>query len=84
MKAAKILRTVSDVVDHFGGLRPTADWAGVGVSAVCNWVSRGYIPPGWHFRMSQHFADRNLILAGSVFGQSDERPRPRPDLSSAA
>lgn len=72
MHDLKTLKTVDDVVAAFGGPSAAAEWAGIGKTAVSNWLARGYIPPGWHFRMSQHFSGRGIVLAGSVFGQSDE------------
>jgi hypothetical protein len=82
MQARTILKTVSDVINAFGGPAAAAEWAGVGLSAVCNWQARGYIPPGWHYRMHAHFADKKIELAGSVFGQSDERPAARHRMSA--
>lgn len=84
MREARILRTVAEVVEEFGGLQAAADWAGLGKTAVSNWLARGFIPPGWHFRMSEHFAERGLLLAGSVFGQSEKNPKPRSDERTAA
>jgi hypothetical protein len=74
MQGVKILRTVDQVIEEFGSPSAAAEWAGVGASAVCNWSARGYIPPGWHYRMSQHFAEKGVLLAGTVFGERDERP----------
>lgn len=73
-----MLRTVSDVVAAFGGPAEAAKWAGHGPSAICNWVSRGFIPPGWHYRMSKWAAENGYQISPSVFGQDDvedERPR---------
>jgi hypothetical protein len=84
MRETKILRTCSEVVAEFGGTKEAAEWAGVGESAVSNWLARGFIPPGWHFRMSVHFADQGVLLAGTVFGERDDRPSARPEISTAA
>lgn len=79
MRHSKILRTPDDVVAAFGGAKAAADWAGIGVSAVSNWTARGFIPPGWHYRMHQHFAEQGVLLDGTVFGQRNDRPTPRHD-----
>lgn len=84
MERARILRTVEDVVAAFGSVAEAAEWAGVGCTAVHNWIARAYIPPGWHYRLQQHLAPRGFHLAGSVFGETDERPSHRPDSRSAA
>lgn len=65
----KTLKTVQEVIDEFGGVKHLAHWADVGESAVCNWSARGYIPPGWCFRLQHYFTPKNRILAPSVFGQ---------------
>ena len=66
----RILRTADDVVAAFGGTKAAAEWAGVGESAVSNWIARGFIPPGWHFRMHEHFEARQYRLESTVFGKA--------------
>ena len=81
----RTLKTVSDVVDAFGGTSATAEWAGIGPSAVSNWLSKGFIPPGWHFRMSDHFAGQGYVLSRAVFGEEDETgPKRRQHVEAAA
>lgn len=70
----RILETVEDVVEAFGGTTEAAKWAGVGPSAVSNWIAKGFVPPGWHFRMSDYFRERGHVLSRSVFGEDSERP----------
>lgn len=79
-----LLRTVSDVVEAFGGPAKAAEWAGHGSSAVCNWVTRGFIPPGWHYRMSKWAGENGYEISPCVFGESENiRRRSRPDRRSA-
>lgn len=73
----RVLQTVEDVVDAFGGTTEAAEWAGIGKSAVSNWLAKGFIPPGWHFRMADHFADKGIVLSRTVFGEECERPLER-------
>lgn len=67
----KRLTSVQHVIDQFGSVKALAAWAHVGESAVCNWVSRGYIPPGWSFRLQHHLQD--CVLDPAVFGQDLHR-----------
>lgn len=73
-RATVMLRTVSDVVQAFGGPAETAKWAGHGPSAICNWVARGFIPPGWHYRMSKWAAEHGYEISPAVFGEDDAKP----------
>ena len=66
------LRTVPEVVTAFGGPKATAEWAGVGVSAVSNWTTRSFIPPGWHYRMARHFEAKGCEIDPVVFGEEPE------------
>jgi len=66
------LTTVSDVVRAFGGPSGMADWAGIGAPAVCNWVERGFIPPGWHWRLDRDAREKGYEIDQGVF---DERLR---------
>lgn len=75
-----VLRSVQEVVDAFGGTKATAEWAGHGESAVSNWIARGFIPPGWHFRMQDELSARGFVISRSVFGEVDEPPIVRRKL----
>ena len=77
MSKMRILRTANDVVAAFGGTKAAAEWAGVGESAVSNWIARGFIPPGWHFRMHEHFEARQYRLESTVFGHVVDEPNPK-------
>lgn len=71
----KTLTTVQQVIEALGGVKQAAHWAGVGESAICNWVSRGFIPAGWHFRLHQTLAPQGYELTVNVF---------RPDVLVAS
>lgn len=43
--------TIEELIDLFGGTSKLADMLGLGDSAICNWVARGFIPPSWHMRL---------------------------------
>lgn len=69
------LTSIADVVKAFGGTSGMAEWAGIGASAVSNWIDRDQIPPGWHFRMYRDAQSRGYEIDPAVF---DDRLRPRP------
>ena len=71
MENGKILRTAACVVEALGGTKLAAEWAGVGESAVSNWLARGFIPPGWHIKLHTHFTPLGLELAPTAFGQTE-------------
>ncbi|MBA2126698.1 hypothetical protein DLM45_10790 [Hyphomicrobium methylovorum] len=66
------LTTIPDVVRAFGGPSGMAEWAGIGAPAVCNWIDRGHIPPGWHFRLDREAKERGFEIDQCVF---DDRLR---------
>jgi hypothetical protein len=76
MKKVKTLKTAAEVVEAFGGTKAAAAWAGIGESAISNWLARERIPAGWHFRIAEHFGD-NTVVARCVFERSDEPRRSR-------
>lgn len=74
----KILRTVRDVVDLFEGPTELARWASIKTSAVCNWVDRGEIPPGWHLRLAIEANRRGATIHHTVFGLTDDEAKELP------
>lgn len=72
------LINVAAVVDAFGGTKECADWCGVGMSAVSNWISWGYIPAGWHFRMDKYLEGRGYDLDPQLFGKPAQAPDAKP------
>lgn len=71
MKHRTTLHTVRDVIDAFGGPKVAAAWADVGQTAVCNWINREFIPPGWHYRMAAHLGAKGYEIDPVVFGYEE-------------
>lgn len=81
------LNSITDVVKAFGGTEGMAAWAGIGASAVSNWISRDLIPPGWHLRMIRDAAVRGYEIDEAVFDdrlRSSQSKRPRRTSSRVA
>ena len=78
-----MLRTVSDVVQAFGGPAEVAKWAGHGPSAICNWVARGFIPPGWHYRLTKWGRENGFEISPAVFGEDEDPRQAKPQRSAA-
>lgn len=68
MKPPSPLRTVADIVKAFGGPKSLSIWAGVGKSAVSNWISDNDIPTGWHYRMHLELTARGFEIDPRAFG----------------
>ena len=78
------LTSVEAVVNAFGGTKACADWAGIGPSAVSNWIGCGVIPAGWHFRMHVELQNRGLNLDPKLFGSPAQViPKQYPARESA-
>lgn len=67
MSQPNLLYTTESIISAFGGHKATADWAGVGPSAISNWIERG-IPPGWHYRIDRALRERGFEVHPSAFG----------------
>ena len=78
------LMTISDVVRAFGGPSGMAEWAGIGAPAVCNWVEREHIPPGWHFRLDREARQRGFEIDHSVFDDRLRRKSKRSERVGSA
>lgn len=82
-KHPTLLTSVYEVVEAFGGgdlkkgRKELGRWADVGSSCISNWLTDGFIPPGWHFRMAEHLGKKGYVLSPKVFGGSD-CPDPPP------
>jgi hypothetical protein len=75
----KVLRSIQEVVEFFDGPTELARWAGIKTSAVCNWVERNELPPGWHIRLAIEVSRRGARVHPSVLGlvvEAVERLRP--------
>lgn len=80
----KVLRTIEDVIEFFDGPTELARWADIKTSAVCNWVEREEIPPGWHLRLAIEIKRRGAQVHPSVFGLSDDEARHLPTAFAPA
>lgn len=67
----KRIETVGDLVDELGGSGSVASWLGVRQSAVCNWVSDGQIPAGWHLRLFLECLRLGVEVDPAVFGVTE-------------
>ena len=45
------INSLDELIAEFDGPSGAADWAGSRDSAICNWRSRGYVPPSRHLRL---------------------------------
>lgn len=77
----KTLSTVTEVIAAFGGASRLADWAGHGQPMVSNWQARGYIPPGWAFKLFDWARAHGYEIKPSVFGHE---PDPRPNFRASS
>jgi hypothetical protein len=67
------IHTVDQLIVAFGGPTGLADWAGLGSTAIANWASRSFIPPGWHLRLYVEACRRGLSLdLEALFGLSSD------------
>lgn len=64
----RTLHSIEDIVSAFGGPPKLAEWAGVGVTAVHNWLARGEIPPCWHMPLILECARRKQLISPEAFG----------------
>lgn len=65
------IRTVSELVEAFGGNKAMAEWADRGETAVCNWKDANAIPPGYHLRLWFEVHRRGLNVDLALFGLDD-------------
>lgn len=70
-KQRKLLRTVTDVIEAFGGARALCDWSGLSRSAPCNWVNDDFIPASWFYSMTVELGRRGFDLDPNIFGCKD-------------
>jgi hypothetical protein len=64
----KTLRSVRDIVDALGGTKEAAKWAGLGMSAISNWLAADEIPTGWHYRVDVELKARGYRVDPRLFG----------------
>jgi hypothetical protein len=87
---AKTLASIEELVTALGGTAEVAEWAGVNQTAVCNWVARGFIPPGWHLRLLILVRKQRINVRPEIFGLTEdefallpERPSINPKKGAA-
>ncbi len=70
---SELVTTVDGLVEALGGTVKVAEWAGTKHTAVSNWRSDGFIPPGWHLRLLVECWRRGVVVdTVKVFGLSPE------------
>jgi len=81
----RTLTTVKEIVAALGGTARTAEWAGVGMSAVSNWLADEDIPAGWHYRLHLELEARGFSIDPAAFGiRKDGKQRPKFRAAGAA
>jgi hypothetical protein len=66
-KSRITLTTVESVVEALGGTKATAEWSGLGMPAVSNWIARGWIPPEWYLALSAELESRGFKVDPALF-----------------
>ncbi len=75
MKKTKPLKSVAAVVRAFGGRKAMAEFCGVRVTAVYNWMDAEDFPSGWHYRLHVEAERRGYHIDPLVFmGKREGRP----------
>lgn len=65
---SKLISTVDELADEWGGTGALAEWLDVGPSAVSNWRAQDCIPAGYHLRIYLEAQSRGLKLSPKLFG----------------
>lgn len=68
VSAMKMILTVDDLADAFGGTGKFAEWADVGPSTVSNWRALARIPSSYHLRIYVEAHERGWKLSPTLFG----------------
>jgi hypothetical protein len=63
-----MIRSVDELVSELGGNKAVAEIASVGLSAVSNWRTRGFIPADKFLLFEQELAKRNMVADREIFG----------------
>lgn len=64
------MKTVSKIIDAFGGTGKTAKRFGVLPSAVSNWRANEQFPARLHYRIAHDAAEEGINIHPSVFKDS--------------
>lgn len=67
--------TIPKLVDALGGPSALGALLGITQEAVSNWTARGFIPTGWHLRLSLLARRRGIAIDPAVFGLDDHDER---------
>lgn len=63
-------KTVDDLIEAFGGNSAFAEIAGVGVTAVYNYRSRGALPPRLYLPVSEEGKRRRIQVPAHLFRET--------------
>jgi len=80
----KVIRTIEQLVEAFGGTFAMAEWADVVPSSVSNWKSANYLPPGYHLRVWLWAQANGVRIDPSLLGLRDDDVPPRPSRQASA
>lgn len=69
-----MLNSVDEVIDALGGTAAVAGLAGVGSSAVSNWIKRGRISRGSFMTVRDALAAQGKEASPSIFGFKETAP----------
>ena len=84
-KPLRVLKTIPQIIRAYGeihlaregvrlsGKRAMAEWADIGITAICNWETDNYIPQGWHYRIHLHLQANGYVLDPSALGVKSEQ-----------
>lgn len=67
----KMIKSIDELVEVFGGDTSLADFLGISQSAVAQWKVRGQIAAGWHLRLLAELTKRGRSAHPSVFGLTE-------------
>lgn len=69
MSRKEPVRTIDELIEALGGTVAVAEWAQVRHTAVSNWRTSGFIPPGWHLLLLAECSRREITVdLNGVFG----------------
>lgn len=66
------INTLDELIGALDGPSGAANWAASGESAICNWKSRGYVPPSRHLRLLIEMKRRGRSINPELFDMTPE------------
>jgi hypothetical protein len=69
------MKTATELVDAFGGREAAAEFAGVGPTAVNNWMRIGVLPPRLYLRFRDAGRVRGIEVPVDLFQERGARER---------